>query len=541
MSKRILFSTLCLGLIFSLLAACTPAATPAPAGPTQPPAAAPTQPPAPAATEPTGPQVFRVAISTNIDTFDPHGTRSFAVANVVDFMVDTLIKADVDGNIVPWLAESWEYADEGKEIIFHLRDGVEFSDGTPFDAEAVKYNLDRFNDPEVLSATKFPYNLVKETIVVDPLTVKFRLDAPSNQLLPAFSNTNIAMISPASIPAGSEAYIALGDQAPVGSGPYVLKEYVKDDHVTVTRNPNYWGEPPYYDEFEFYIVPEAATRESLLLSGEVDLAVAPPITDLPALETNPDVVVMKGISNRVIFLGINTTHEYLKDPKVRQALNYAIDKEAIVKNVLLGNAEAVVSPMPKGFFGFCETQPVYTYDPEKAKAMLEEAGVPEGLELRFYSSTGRYLQDFQVSEAVAGYLGKVGIQANVQTTDWGSYMSLLTGKQPEEVATDLYFLGWAGGYPHGSHTMTMFQTGTFFNAGFYSNPEVDELVQLADSTADMDQSAEYYCQANQTVWEEAPWIFLYQQGYPVIHSAGVTGIIVLPSEKFDLFSARPAQ
>lgn len=554
MNRKWIFRLLGVMVILSFLAACGQApATPAqPAQPAEPTKAVeqpaptqaevkPTEAPAPT-TAPAGPTKLRIAISTNIDTFDPHGTRSFAVANVIDYMVETLVKANEKGEIVPWLAESWEFSADGLEYTIKLRQGVKFSDGTPFDAAAVKYNIDRFNNPDVKSATKTPYNQVKEVVVVDPQTVKFIVAKPSNGLFQAFSNTNIAMISPASIPVDSPQYKELiGTNAPIGTGAYLLKEYVKDDHVTVSRNPDYWGEKPYYDEVEFLIVPEAATRESLLLSGEVDIALAPPLTDLTSLGSNPDIKVINSVSNRVIFIGINTKTKYLDDPRVRQALNYAIDKEAIVKNILLGYAKTVVSPMPSGFFGFCETKPQYSYDPEKAKALLKEAGVPDKLEVRFVSSTGRYLQDFQVSEAVAGYLKAVGIETKVQTTDWGTYLSWITGKKPEEAVTDLYFLGWAGGYPHGSHTMSMFQTGAFFNGGFYSNPKLDELIKQADAEMDLTKAAEIYCQANQTVWEDAPWIFLYQQPYPVITSSKIEGVVVLPSEKFETFLAKPVK
>ena len=330
----------------------------------------------------------------------------------------------------------------------------------------------------------------------------------------------------------------VGTNAPIGTGPYVLKDYKVDDTVVVERNPDYWGEPPYYDEVMFRIVPEAATRESLLLSGDVDMAVLPPLTDLPALDVNSNVKVIRGDSARIIFIGLNMQSPYLEDQKVRQALNYAVDKQAIVDNILLGNAVPVLSPMPQSFFGFCETTPSYAYDPEKAKALLAEAGVPEGLELQFISPNGRYAQDIQVAQAISGYLEEVGIKAVPQTSDWGTYMDQVL-VPPEESKRDMYLLGWAGGYPHGSHTMSLLQTGAFFNRGYYSSAEIDELIQLADEATTAEQSQDYYCQANQIIWEDAPWIFLYQQGYPVIHSANVTGIIVLPSEKFDTFGAMP--
>ena len=485
------------------------------------------------------PSRLRIAIATNIDSFDPHLTSSFAVANVVDYMVETLVKADVNGDIVPGLAKSWGASEDGLVYTLHLQEGVSFSDGTPFNAEAVKYNIERFLD-EQLQNTKNPYNKIVNVEAVDETTVNLYLAKPSSEILPALSNTNIGMISPASVPEDSESYLTIGTNAPIGTGPYLLKEYVTDSRVVVERNPAYWGTLPYYDEVEFQIVPEAATRESLLLSGQVDLAVLPPITDLPALDANPDIVVIRGNTARIIFIGLNMQSEYLSDVRIRQALNYAIDKEAIVNNILLGNAVPVVSPMPESFFGFCKTEPQYTYDPDKARELLADAGVPAKFTIKFIAPTGRYAQDFQVAEAISGYLAEVGITAIPETADWATYMSwVLVG--PEEADRDMYMLGWAGGYPHGSHTMSILVTDTFFNRGYYNNPEVNALAEAADAAVTTEESAELYCQANQMIWEDAPWIFLYQQGYPVIHSSAITGITVLPSEKFDTSSAMPAQ
>lgn len=545
MKKKILWSLITLTLVFGLFAAaCSPTAAP-----TQAPAEEAAQPEQPTAEETTveepaaessEPKMLNIAIGTNIDTFDPHGTRSFAVANVVDYMVETLVKVDESGKLTTGLAKSWEVSDDGLEYTLHLQENVKFSDGEAFNAEAVKFNIERFLDPNVITSGKTPYDLIKEVEVVDENTVKLKTEKPSSELLLALSNTNIGMLSPLCVPPGTDAYNSLGTNEPIGTGPYVLKEYVADDHVTVTRNANYWGEPPYYDEVNFQIVPDPATRESLMLAGQVDMAVLPPLTDLPALEANPDINVIKANTNRIIYIGINVTKPFLSDPNVRQAMNYAVDKQAIVEKVMLGNAEAVVSPMPKGFFGFCETEPYYDYNPEKAKELLAEAGIPEDFTVKFISPSGRYAQDYQVSQAIAGYLEEVGIKVELSTTDWGSYMGQIMAPA-EESDYDMYLLGWAGGYPHGSHTMTVLKTGNPFNAGFYSNPQIDELSSQADSDPDTDKAASLYCQANQILWDDAPWIFLYQQTYQMLTKPNLTNIRVLPSEKFDALYAMPVE
>ncbi len=557
---KILFSII---MVFSMLAACAPQPAPAPAA--QAPAAeapkaeapkaeAPkaeepkTEAPAteaPAAEEPTNnsPSVLRIAVNTDVDTFDPHGNNTMAVAAIVDFMAETLIKVTADGEVVPNLAKSWTISPDGLTYNFELQEGVTFHDGTPLNSEAVAYNVKRSLDPEANLGNRSPYNEIVDVEVIDDTHFNFILEEPSGPLLQAMANTNFAMVSPDFIAEGTENYVNIGNRnGLVGTGPFIFKEFVPGDHVTVVKNPDYWGEKPYYDEVYFQIVPDPATRESLVLSGDVDLTINPPISDIPALQANPDVKVQLDQGNRFIYFGLNQSNEYLQKKEVRQALNYAVDKEAIVEKVMLGAAVPLVSPMPEMFFGWCETG-FYEYNPEKAKELLAEAGVPEdwGSTIRFLVPSGRYLNDYQVGEAVAGYLADVGINVNVETMDWPTYIatSLNSPDTKLEDRPDMYMMGWGGGYFHGSHTMIMYETGSYFNGHGYSNPELDALSAQAAAAPDPAVSADLYCQANQLIWEDAPVIFLHNQSFIVLHSAKITNVFGHPSEKFQAIYARP--
>lgn len=520
-------------------------ATAAPAKPTTPPE--PTKPPATAtAVPPTAtkaPTVFRIAITADIDSFDPAGSRSLVVGNVVDYMVETLVKADKTGKVVPSLAKSWEFSKDGTEITFKLQEGVKFSDGSAFDAAAVKFNLDRILDPNVTMPGRAAYTPIKETTVVDATTVKVKLSAANGSLVPSLTFTNAGIVSPKSMPKDSENYKALKLNAPVGTGPYIFKEYVKGERVVVTKNANYWGAKPYYDEVVFRVVPDAATRESLILSGQVDMTTAVPITDIAALDKNSAVKVVNAKSNRLIFIGLNTTSKYLDNPKVRQAFNYAINKDEIIKSLLLGNATAVDSPMVQGFFGYCKTGP-YAYDPAKAKQLLKEANIPAGTKFKFLSPTGRYLADFQVSQAIAGYLKEVGIEVELTTSDYTTFIGTVLKPQKEAVI-DMHMLGWASTHMYGSHTTEMFYSKNAppngFAATYYNKPEVDKLIDQAISEPDATKSADYFCQANKIIWEDAPWIFLYTQNFQMVHSAKVGNLFLTPSEKFDAIYAEPAK
>ena len=407
---------------------------------------------APAA--PAAPTTFSIAVGIDPDTMDPVQNTTTTVTNMVEYMAQTLLIADKEGNPQPQLATDWEISDDGLEYTFHLREGVTFHDGTVMDAEAIKWNLDRILDPDLQSPGRSTFAVIEEIEVVNEYTLKLHLSETFPPLLAAFSGSgNALIISPASVDQEGNSYENITQ--PVGTGPYIFKERVKGERIVVTKNENYWGEEPYYDEVVFRIVPEAATRESLLLAGQVDLIILPPISDLPALQQNPDVEVLLAPSIRTIFIAINTTDEVLSDVRVRQALNYAVDKQAIIDSVLFGAGQALDAPMSPSLYGYCPQTP-YEYNPEKARELLAEAGA-ESIELGFISPTGRYVQDFQASQAIAGYLSEVGIKSTVETMDWPSYVAAIL-TPAEENTLDLHLLGWAPDFLDAHQQMLQFDS-----------------------------------------------------------------------------------
>ncbi len=528
-------TVLVLGLVLILvfLAACAPA-------PAAPAAEAPSAAEEEATPTPAEAKTFRIAVGIDPDTLDPALGTTTTVSNIVDYMVETLVVTDKDGNPQPKLATGWEVAEDGLEYTFYIRQGVTFHDGTVLNAEVVKWNLDRILDPNVKVPIRSPFAAIEEVEIVDDYTIKLHLSRPYAPLISAFSLGNAGIISPDSVNAEGNTYENV--TRPVGTGPYIFKERVKGERIVVTRFEDYWGEKPYYDEVVFRVVPEAATRESLLLAGQVDLIILPPISDLPALQQNPDVKVLLAPSDRTIFISINNTHEPLNDVRVRQALNYAVNKEEIIESVLFGAAELLDAPMASNLFGYCPQKP-YEYDPEKAKALLAEAGV-ESLELNFIAPTGRYVQDFQAAQAIAGFLSEVGIKAPVSTMDWPSYVAAIL-TPPEENNIDLHFLGWAPSYLDAAQQMVQFYSPEHPPNGlatsFYGNPEVDKLIEAAAQESDPEKRKDLYCQASEIIWNEAPWIFLWVQRFPIVYRADLTGVDYHPTEKFYAIYARPAE
>lgn len=486
-------------------------------------------------------ETFRIAIGVDADSLDPVQGTTTTIDNIIDYMAETLIGIDETGALVPLLATEWSTSEDGLTMDLTLREGVVFHDGTPLTADVVVWNFERLLDPNVNVPRRGPYAPIESVEAVDDLHVRLHLSQPAPYMAGALTQTTAAIVSPASIDLEGNSYENITHL--VGTGPYTFTSRSFGERIVVTRFEDYWGEKPYYDEVVFHIVPEATTRESLLLSGQVDMIILPPASDIPALEANPAVEVVFGPSNRTIFIVINTSKPPLDDARVRQALNYAVDKEAIVQGILFGAADVMDAPMAESLFGYTSIG-AYPYDPERARELLAEAGVEPGeLTLDFMSPTGRYVQDFPASQAIANYLADVGITANVRTMDWPTYVGTMT--QPvDSNETQLHLLGWAPAFMDASQQMLQFQQSQHPPAGlatsFYTNPEVEDLIARANATVADAERADLYAQAARLIWEDAPWIFLWVQRFPMVHSADVTNISGLPNEKFYAIYARPA-
>lgn len=486
-------------------------------------------------------QTFRIAVGVDPDTLDPVQGTTTTVDNIMDYMVQTLVTIDQEGSVLPLLATSWEVSEDGLSVTLNLREGVVFHDGTPLTAEVVKWNLERLLDPEVRVPRRAPYTAIETVEAVDPLTVRLTLSQPAPALIAALSQTTSAMISPNSIGQNGNTYKNIVH--PVGTGPYTFTSRTPNASLVVDRFEDYWGEKPYYQTVEFRIVPEATTREALLLAGQVDLMILPPASDLPALKANPAVEVLLAPSDRTIFIALNNQLEPLTDKRVRQALNYAVDKQAIIEGILFGAADAMDAPMAASLFGY-EKIGGYEYNPEKAKALLAEAGIPEGTELEMIAPTGRYLQDFQAAQAIAGFLRDVGLEVSVNTMDWPTYIATIT-KPVEENQMQMHLLGWAPAFLDASQQMVQFWSERWPPNGlatsFYKNEKVDELIVAAAEEPNPEKRAELYAEASRLIWEDAPWIFLWVQRFPIVYDADIAGVSSLPNEKFQAIYAHPAE
>jgi peptide/nickel transport system substrate-binding protein len=484
-----------------------------------------------------------IAIGIDPDTLDPMRQTTTTVQNIVQMTVETLVRVDTDGKVQPLLATSWQTSSDGLSWTFTLRSGVKFSDGEPLNAAAVKSSLDRVLAPGNTCPLCGPFRAVSSIDAVDDTHVRINLQKPVAPLLGLLTEVTFGIIAPNSIAQGTDNY--KDQEKPIGTGPYVLTDRVKGDHVTLTRNDQYWGSKPSYKSQVFKIVPESASREALVRAGQADVILLPPVSDLPAMRKDSSLKVILAPGDRTIFLAFNTqdpSQPLLQKPEVRQALNYAVNKDQIVKSILFGAATPMDAPMASTLFGYCKIGS-YPYDPTKAKQMLAAAGA-SNLSIKFVSPTGRYIQDFQAAQAIANDLSAVGVKVDgPRTMDWPTYLGTIN-VPPAKASVDLHLLGWAPGYLDASQAMVQFQSTQWPPKGlatsYYKNPDVDQLLAKASSESNQAARAADYCSASRMIWQDAPWIFLWVQRFPIVTTAKVTGVQSIPNESFYTVYASPA-
>ncbi|HXM57181.1 MAG TPA: ABC transporter substrate-binding protein [Candidatus Dormibacteraeota bacterium] len=487
-----------------------------------------------------------VAIGVDPDTLDPMRQTTTTVTNVVQMVVESFGHVGPDGKVQPSLATAWQESPDALSWTFTLRPGATFSDGIPFDAAAAKVNLDRILDPKsVCPSCGILPKAVRSVEVVDPMHLKLTLGMPvaADVVLGLLSSGTYGMQSPRGIQKGTPGYEK--QEQPVGTGPYIFKERVPGDHVTLRRNENYWGQRPAYAQQVFKIVPDNATREALVRSGQAQVVLLPPISDLPSLQKDTTVKVLLAPSDRSVFVVIDTVDKQqplLQNPQVRQALNYAVNREAIVKSTLFGAADPATSTLAPSLFGYCAQNP-YQYNPDLAKSMLAKANA-SNLAITLIAPTGRYIQDFQAAQNVANDLRAIGVNVNgPRTMDWPSYVKTIN-VPPAGASVDMHMLGYAPGFLDASQAMAQFDPGQIPPRGlataYYDNPSVTGLLAKAQLEANRDARAQEYCDAQKQVWSDAPWLFLWTQKFPIVYSSQVTGIGSIPTESFDTVYARPA-
>jgi peptide/nickel transport system substrate-binding protein len=445
-------------------------------------------------------------------TLDPHmhnENYSFVtIRQVYDHLISRLIK---DGKLthLPMLATSWEAINE-TTWIFHLRKGVKFHNGEDFNAEAVKYSIDRILNPEQKAKWRWSLASIDRVEIVDPYTVRIITKVPAPTLI-----TNLAYVATIVPP---KYFREKGDQHvatnPVGTGPFKFVRWKKGEELVFEANENYWAGPPSLKTVVFKPIPEESTRVAALLGGDVDIIIKVPSHMVPTVNNSKRAKIM----NTPSALATNVHFDSLKkgplqDKRVRQAINYAVDKESIIKYVLGGYGQVLATPLSPFHFGYDPSIKPYPYDPEKAKALLREAGYGDGFALTFNSTSGRYVKDKEFAEAIVDQLSKVGIKVNLVLHEWGNYTAKVSSP---EGAGPMWTTGWASTFDADGVLTPLLGCGQLM--GRHCNKELDSMLEQARSTIDQKRRERIYSQALKLVHDEAPWLFMHI----VIDSYGVS-------------------
>jgi peptide/nickel transport system substrate-binding protein len=478
-------------IVALVLVACQPAGpTPRPSG-----AASGTQAQAgQAATGRTGgPTRVVIGVTETIESQNPYADSISLGYGIWCEVLGCLVSRDPKTNeYVPALAESWR-VENPTTWIFHLRKGVTWHDGSPFTAADVVHSINRIaNDRD--SKQKHNVAPVAAAEALDDYTVKITTKEPTASLLSYFADLLIITSKAQYDRFGPE---AINQQPPLGTGPYMFKELIPNQRLVIVKNPNWWGGPvegP--DEVVYQIMRETEVRITALLNGEIQIAQFIPPHLMERVNNAPNTKVVSKESVEIMFLAMSPKVKPWDNKLVRQAVAYAIDRDAIIQSVFLGQARRLDGPIGPATWG-------YDPNPERAKQLLAQAGYPNGVDVELYTPVGRYVQDKQSAEAMAAMLTAVGIRTRLMTPEWPTlWADVQAGKIP------FYYMGRGSVTDPGPPLSQYFETGITPRIG-YSNPTLDALFAKERAAFDPNERKKILSELMSLITEEAPAHFLW--------------------------------
>lgn len=457
---------------------------------------------------------------------DPHGSNDIPSSNVQRNIFETLVVRNFDtGEIEPLLAESWEYIDD-LTLQLKLREGIKFHDGTDFNAEAVKVNLDRLLDPNIASPRLSNFEPIKEVIVVDAYTVQIKTEEPYGPLLFTLTHPGGNMMSPTVIEedykrmeSGGEAR-AYGNENPIGTGFLKLDKWTSGQEIRLVKNTEYWGEQVAYDSAVFKTVPESATRAADLEAGYAHIIDPVQPTEVPLVEGFAQVLKQPSVS--ISYLGFNTEKAPFDNPKVRQAISKALDREAILKGVYDGYGVQAFGPLSPMVWGYNEEVTKQDTNIEEAKKLLEEAGFPEGFKTTIWTNDNPQRQ--QIAIILQETLKQLNVEVEIEVMEWGAYL-----ERTSKGDHDMFMLGWAPSTGDADGALyPLFHTSDIGNNNRtrYSNKELDELLEVGRIETDEAIRMDIYKQAQDIINTEAPAAFIHHQAYLTAYANSIKGFSI---------------
>lgn len=440
-----------------------------------------------------------VGLDDDPPQLDPHISTAAVDRQVFQNIYDKLVDIDEKMEIIPGLAKTWEISEDGKTYTFNLAEGVKFHDGTPFNAEAVKFNFDRMLDPSLGSARTSELSSVEKVEVVDEYIVKVQLKQPFSPFLAILTDRAGMMVSPTAVKEKGADF----SNSPVGTGPYKFVERVKQDRLVVEKSTDYWGEAPKIDKIIYRPYADENVRKTNFVSGDSDIINKIPPKDVEELKNNSNITLseVEGIGFQGIY--INTTSEPFNNKALRQAFDLVIDRDAIVKVALHGTGVPAASAIAPSSWAYDDRIKVKKKDIEKAKKIMADAGFPDGFS--FTLKINPKPVEEQVGQMIQAMAAEAGIKVEVEIVEFGTMLDQMDNKQFQATR-----LGWSGRVDPDGNIHPLFTTGGSINYG-YSNKEMDALLNKARTTTDQNERKEIYYEAMKFGQEEVPYIFLYHE------------------------------
>ena len=470
-----------------------------------------------------------VGVADNLTTLDPPNANDTLSAGAMRNIYQGLYGFDEKMQLEPLLATSYEANADATQFTFHLRKGVKFHDGTDFNAEAVKINIDRVRDTKVPTKRQSLVSMVDHVEVIDPLTVKVVLKEPFGAMVNNLAHAGLFMISPAAL----QKYGKDIDRNPVGTGPFVFKKWSGDLFETV-KNPNYWREGyPKVDGVTFKSVPENGSRIAMLQAGEAAFVYPLPSELAPVVTANKTLEVVKVPSIIIRYVAMNTMKKPFDDVRVREALNYAIDKNAFCKVVYGGYCKPAEGPVPDLLkYSSAVQKGGWPYDPKKAKALLAEAGYPNGFETEMFSkNNSTYIRAMQFLQQ---QMAQVGVKLTVTPLEAGvEAQRIWSVAEPKDATVQMQYGGWSASTGDIDWALRPLFYGKgfppkLFNVAYYKSEATDTGIEAGIATADDAKRTSEYQAVQKQIWTDAPWIFLTDDEILVGQTKSLTGAFAAP-------------
>jgi peptide/nickel transport system substrate-binding protein len=468
---------------------------------------------------------------------------------------DSLLELDEKLNVKPLLAESWDVSKDGLTYTFHLKKGVKWHDGKPFTARDVAFTFYSVLDPKVTTPHRAYFDMlasfpeltnkenpkkpeelaVKPVEVVDDHTVRFRLRYPSGAFLAVLVNPRAGLV-PEHVLKGQDLNTAEFNRKPIGTGPFKFVEWRRGERIVVEANDQYHGGRPGLNRIIFRIIPDAVVLVQELKAGGVDFIAQPPLTEVARLKQTPGLQVFTADNISYEYFGWRQDLPPFDDVRVRRALYHAIDVQTIVKEVLLGYASPATGQFPPSSWAFDPSVKPYAYDPNRAKALLAEAGWkpgPDGVLVKDGKRFSFSVRHDQANQAVKDsavivqeYLKKIGVEAKLEPLEWPTFVKKLFASEFEGI-----LVGWTNHHDPDPFAFTIWHSSQWKgrNFGHYKNPKADEALEAARRTANQAERKKHYAEFSRILMEDAPYVFLYFPQQIYVTRQGYEGLVPIPT------------